>query len=209
MIALLPLRRSSPWFSPSSPADERGVPRACNAGRMPLARALVALLLLAPPWSWPVAPPHTVVRTYLAPATPYSAGHRGIDLAAPGGAVYAPADGVVHFAGTVVDRPVLSIEHPGGVLTSYEPVVTELVAGAHVERGDVIGTVVAGHCASPCLHFGVRVGGEYASPLAWLGGLEPAVLLPTRRTAVHQRAALPGSTSPPGGSARICPFPPR
>ena len=147
---------------------------------MPLAPALVALLLLAPPWAWPVDPPHTVVRPYIAPATPYSPGHRGVDLAAPGGAVYAPADGVVHFAGTVVDRPVLSIEHPGGVLTSYEPVVTELVAGAHVERGDVIGTVVAGHCASPCLHFGVREHGEYASPLAWLGGLEPAVLLPTR-----------------------------
>ena len=154
-----------------------------NDGRMPHAPALAALTLLvaAPPWNWPVDPPHVIVRPYIAPRTPYSAGHRGIDLAAPTGTVYAPADGVVHFAGTVVDRPVLSIEQPGGVLTSYEPVATTLTAGATVERGEVIGTVVPGHCASLCLHFGVRVHGDYASPLAWLGGIEPAVLLPTRR----------------------------
>ena len=146
-----------------------------------LVLATVASLALAPPWAWPVDPPHTVVRPYIAPESAYSAGHRGVDLAAPGATVYAPADGVVHFAGTVVDRPVLSIEHAGGVLTSYEPVVTELVKGQPVARGQPIGWVRPGHCAEACLHFGVRVDGEYASPLAWLGGIEPAVLLPTRR----------------------------
>jgi len=144
------------------------------------APALIALALLAPPWSWPVDPPHVVVRPYLAPESPYAAGHRGVDLAAPDGVVYAPADGVVHFAGTVVDRPVLSIEHPGGVLTSYEPVASLLVEGEQVERGQVIGTVEPGHCSRLCVHFGVRVHGLYASPLAWLGGVERAVLLPTR-----------------------------
>ncbi|CAN5162263.1 hypothetical protein BH11ACT5_BH11ACT5_11590 [soil metagenome] len=150
---------------------------------MPHALALAALLVLVPPWGWPVDRPHLVVRPYLAPETPYSAGHRGADLAAPGGTVYAPADGVVHFAGTVVDRPVLSIEHPGGVLSSYEPVVTALLAGDSVVRGQVLGTVVPGHCASLCLHFGAREGGEYVSPLVWIGGAEPAVLLPTRASA--------------------------
>jgi len=149
---------------------------------MPPALALVVALTLVPPWGWPVDPPHSVVRQYIAPKTPYSAGHRGVDLAAPTGTVYAPTDGVVHFAGTVVDRPVLSIEHAGGVLTSYEPITTTLIAGDPVERGQLIGTVLPGHCASPCLHFGVRVLGEYASPLAWLGGIEPAILLPTRHT---------------------------
>jgi len=149
---------------------------------MPSALALVALPLLGlAPWTWPVDPPHTIVRPYIAPESPYAAGHRGIDIAAPSGTVYAPAAGVVHFAGTVVDRPVLSIEHAGGVLTSYEPVVTTLTAGDAVEPGDVIGTVAPGHCTTPCLHFGVRIDGEYASPLAWLGGIERAVLLPTRR----------------------------
>src|SRR5689334_20246084 len=59
-------------------------------------------------WSWPIAPPHPVARAYLAPPTPYGAGHRGIDIgAAEGSPVLAPDDGVVHFAGVVVDRPVL------------------------------------------------------------------------------------------------------
>lgn len=161
--------------------------------------ALVALLLLplgpsAPPpfearvsimapapWDWPIEPPHPVVRPWIAPATPYSAGHRGIDIAAPAGTVRAPAAGIVHFAGVVVDRPVVSVRHADGVITSYEPVDSELLQGAAVERGDVIGTALAGHCLSRCLHFGVRVHGEYVSPLLWLGGIPRAVLLPTRR----------------------------
>ena len=132
-----------------------------------------------PPWGWPVDPPHEVVRPFIAPATRYAAGHRGIDVAAAG-AVYAPADGVVHFAGVVVDRPVLSIRHDGGLLSSYEPVETDLHAGDPVTRGQPIGTVLPGHCRSPCLHFGVRLDGEYVSPLKYIGRLERAVLLPTR-----------------------------
>ncbi|QEO10549.1 murein hydrolase activator EnvC family protein [Protaetiibacter larvae] len=141
----------------------------------PLAAALVAAAL----WSWPVAAPHPIVRGFVAPATPYAAGHRGIDVRAPEGAeVRAPAGGVVRFAGWVVDRPVLSIDHGGGVVSSYEPVATTLQAGDRVRRGDVIGTVLAGHCASPCLHLGVRVDGAYLSPLLFLGGQPRAVLLP-------------------------------
>jgi murein DD-endopeptidase MepM/ murein hydrolase activator NlpD len=132
------------------------------------------------PWLWPVDPPHTIVRPWIAPATPYSAGHRGIDIAAPAATVRAPAAGTVHFAGVVVDRPVVSIRHAGGLITSYEPVTTELVAGDAVARGDPVGVVEAGHCASRCLHFGVRLDGEYVSPLAYLGGIPRAVLLPTR-----------------------------
>lgn len=147
---------------------------------MPHALALAVLLLLAPPWAWPTDPPHVVVHPFRAPESAFGPGHRGVDLAAPSGTVYAPADGVVHFAGVVVDRPVLSIEQSDGVITSFEPVTTELVAGDSVERGQVVGAVMAGHCASVCLHLGVRVHGEYVSPLAWLGGLERAVLLPTR-----------------------------
>lgn len=147
---------------------------------MPHALALAAVLVLAPPWVWPVDPPPVLVHPFRAPEWTFGPGHRGVDLAAASGTVYAPADGVVHFAGVVVDRPVLSIEQSDGVITSFEPVTTELVAGDVVERGQVVGTVLAGHCASVCLHFGVRVDGEYVSPLAWLGGLERAVLLPTR-----------------------------
>jgi murein DD-endopeptidase MepM/ murein hydrolase activator NlpD len=128
---------------------------------------------------WPVAPPRAVVRPYLAPPTPYAAGHRGIDLRAAAGAdVLAPDDGVVHFAGMVVDRPVLSISHSGGVLSSFEPVSTSLLAGDAVRRGDAIGTVLPGHCTTPCVHLGARVGGEYVNPLVFLGGVGWSVLLP-------------------------------
>lgn len=159
--------------------------------RRALAIATLFLLpALAPPsspqaaaagsWAWPVAAPHPVVRPFIAPATRYSPGHRGIDIAAPGGTVLAPTAGVVHFAGVVVDRPVLSILHAGGLLSSYEPVVASVSEGQTVRRGEVIGTVIPGHCASSCLHFGVRLDGEYVNPLAYLGEIPRAILLPTR-----------------------------
>src|SRR5690348_3377903 len=103
-----------------------------------LRRRLPALMLAASLWLWPVAGTHAVARPFLAPATQYSSGHRGVDLAADeGAAVFAPADGVVRFSGWVVDRPVLSIDHGGGVISSYEPVASTLVAGDAVRRGDV------------------------------------------------------------------------
>jgi len=135
-------------------------------------------------WSWPVSGAHALARPYVAPAGPYGAGHRGIDIRAPLGAdvgapVLAPADGVVHFAGFVVNRPVLSIQHADGVLSSYEPVETTLVVGDRVTRGQVIGTLLPGHCTAPCLHLGVRVDGEYVNPLLFLGGVGWSVLYPS------------------------------
>ena len=130
-------------------------------------------------WSWPVSGAHALARPYVAPAGPYAAGHRGIDIRAPvGAAVLAPADGIVHFAGFVVDRPVLSLEHSDGVLSSFEPVQTTLVVGDRVVRGQMIGTLLPGHCASACLHLGARVDGEYVNPLLFLGGVGWSVLYP-------------------------------
>ncbi|CAN5505445.1 hypothetical protein BH10ACT6_BH10ACT6_00240 [soil metagenome] len=130
-------------------------------------------------WSWPVAPPHRLARSFVAPPTPYAAGHRGIDIRAAGGSpVLAPDDGIVHFAGVVVDRPVLSIADSDGVLSSFEPVSSTLATGDPVRRGEVIGTLLAGHCATPCLHLGARVDGEYVNPLLFLGGVPWSVLLP-------------------------------
>jgi murein DD-endopeptidase MepM/ murein hydrolase activator NlpD len=139
------------------------------AGRVELAR-----------WTWPVGPVHDLGRSFQAPAGPYGAGHRGIDVAAqPGTAVRAPADGVVSFAGVVVDRPVLSIQHSDGLLSSIEPVTAQVAQGDRVSAGQVVGVVATGaHCSDRCVHFGVRRHGQYISPLLLLGGLAPAVLLP-------------------------------
>ncbi|MBD8485181.1 M23 family metallopeptidase [Frigoribacterium sp. CFBP 8759] len=132
-------------------------------------------------WAWPVASPHPVVRPFVGPPNPWSPGHRGLDVGtAEGSVVTAPDDGVVHFAGVVVDRPVLSIAHPGGVLSSVEPVVAGVSKGDAVTRGQTVGVLERGHCPDrPCLHLGARIDGEYVSPLVFLGGIEPSVLLPT------------------------------
>lgn len=121
-----------------------------------------------------------MTRQFQAPATQYARGHRGIDLAARSGdPVLSPFDGVVSFAGVVVDRPVLSIESVGDVVASFEPVKAGVAAGERVAAGDVVGAVSLGaHCSGTCVHLGVRLHGRYVSPLLYLGGIPRAVLLP-------------------------------
>ncbi len=116
-----------------------------------------------------------VSRGFDPPEQRWRAGHRGVDLAVDEGAqVRAAGSGTVVFAGTVVDRPVISIDHPVGIRTTYEPVEPAVSPGARVQRGDLIGVVHPGngHCASPCLHWGARLGpDEYIDPLRLLGPL--------------------------------------
>lgn len=130
-------------------------------------------------WLWPV-PSRAPVAPYAAPPTRYAAGHRGVDFSVVSGSpVAAPASAVVRFAGVVVDRPVVTLDHGGGLLSSYEPVVAGLPVGSVVAAGAVIGsTASGGHCADGCLHVGVRVNGEYVSPMRFFAGIPRAVLLP-------------------------------
>ncbi|WP_241987076.1 M23 family metallopeptidase [Cryobacterium sp. Sr3] len=131
-------------------------------------------------WHWPLAPPHPLLRGFLAPATQYAPGHRGLDLSAEAGReVVAPAEGIVSFAGVVVDRPVLSIEHADGLVSSIEPVSASVAVGDRVAAGQPVGQVAdGGHCAGQCLHLGARLNGGYVSPLLYLVGVPRAVLLP-------------------------------
>jgi murein DD-endopeptidase MepM/ murein hydrolase activator NlpD len=97
-------------------------------------------------------------------------------VAEPDTEILSPADGVVRFAGWVVDRPVLSIDHEG-VLSTFEPVEALVHKGEKVTRGQVIGRLSTGaHCS--CLHLGARQGENYLSPLAMLSIVPAAVLLP-------------------------------
>lgn len=135
---------------------------------------------LAGTWSWPLSPRPQVTRPYEL-EHPYAAGHRGIDLAAePGSTVLAPAPGTVRFAGVVVDRPVLSIDHGGGVLSSFEPVDAEVAEGDAVVAGQRLGTVAAAvvHAPGGGLHLGARLEGGYVDPRGLLGQIPRAVLLP-------------------------------
>jgi murein DD-endopeptidase MepM/ murein hydrolase activator NlpD len=134
-------------------------------------------------WEWPLGSAQAVSRGFIAPPTRYAAGHRGIDLhAAPPDQVRAPAAGVVSFAGSVAGRPVLSIAHPGDLISSFEPVLSDVAEGDTVAAGAVVGSVASGgHCDAHCLHFGVRLHGEYVSPLLYLAGVPRAVLLPLDR----------------------------
>ncbi len=134
----------------------------------------------AEPWRWPVDGGRQVVAAFRAPAHQYGAGHRGIDLAAPADApIHAPAEGVVAFRGTVVDRLLLTIEHANGYVSTYEPLSSALSPGQRVAAGDEIGMLsTGGHAPPGSLHLGVRQNGAYVDPMALFGGAERAVLLP-------------------------------
>jgi murein DD-endopeptidase MepM/ murein hydrolase activator NlpD len=123
-------------------------------------------------WTAPLGGAVTVTRPFDPPPDPFGAGHRGVDLAgAPGSPVRAAGDGVVVFAGMVAGRPVVSLDHAGGLRTTYEPVTPAVGAGQHVARGSPIGVLTAGHAGCPvdaCLHWGLRRGETYLDPLALL-----------------------------------------
>jgi murein DD-endopeptidase MepM/ murein hydrolase activator NlpD len=125
---------------------------------------------------WPIDPRPVVTRTFDAPSPNWRRGHRGIDLAAaPDQPVHAAGPGVVVFAGQLAGRPVVSIAHPGGLRTTYEPVRTDVRVGHTVATGQVIGQLTAGHAGCPvaaCLHWGAMWGpaarADYVDPLGLL-----------------------------------------
>ncbi|WP_424309806.1 M23 family metallopeptidase [Gordonia sp. (in: high G+C Gram-positive bacteria)] len=163
-----------------------GVRGSAGAASPALAMALALALALAiaaapaearPAYEWPLQPRPAIARGYDPPPRPWLSGHRGVDLAAaPDAAVLAARAGTVVFAGVVVDRPVVSVTHPDGVTTTYEPLTPAVRRGEHVRTGQVIGYLRAGHpgCnARACLHWGARTGSgrtaRYRNPLGLLG----------------------------------------
>ena len=125
---------------------------------------------------WPLRPPPAVVRTFDAPSPNWNRGHRGVDLAgAVDQPVYAAGPASVVFAGILAGRPVVSLAHPGGLHTSYEPVRALVRVGQTVDANTPLGRLQAGHpgCPAPaCLHWGAMWGpasrADYVDPLGLL-----------------------------------------
>lgn len=161
---------------------------------------------------WPVtgAGPRgrpVVLRAFDPPASPWAAGHRGVDLrAGPGAAVRAAAPGEVAFTGAVAGVPVVVIALPGGLRTTYEPVRAELPVGTPVAAGrrvGALGGVRLPHCAESCLHWGLLRGDVYLDPLSLLPpGLRrsgPSRLLPLSGPLPGGPAVIPAARDRPAG----------
>ena len=137
--------------------------------------------------NWPLRPPPAVLRTFDAPAPNWNPGHRGVDLAgSPGQPVYAAAAATVVYAGMLAGRQLVSLAHPGGLHTSYEPVRASVRVGQLVAAGAVVGELLAGHPGCPvgaCLHWGAMWGpaarADYVDPLGLLAST-PIRLKPLR-----------------------------
>lgn len=133
-------------------------------------------------FTWPLRPQPSVVRHFEQPPERWAAGHRGVDLLGEqGSAVLAAGRGVVSHSGVIAGRGTVTVTHPDGRRTTYEPLDDRLPRGARVESGDRIGTLAqtGSHCAPrSCLHWGLVVGErEYRDPLT-LTRPSRVVLLP-------------------------------
>jgi murein DD-endopeptidase MepM/ murein hydrolase activator NlpD len=111
-----------------------------------------------------------LVRVFDAPEDPFAPGHRGVDVAAPTGTpVRASAAGVVSFAGSVAGNLTVTVDHGGGLLTTYSFLGNATVTrGTPVEGGEIVGSVGRGHTGSSLpshVHLSARRDGLYFDPL--------------------------------------------
>lgn len=184
--------------------------RAAAPGRAVLLALLVAAAALslgaAAPvasaregFAWPLPGPPELGRRFAPPASAWGAGHRGADLLAPEGSpVLAAGAGQVTYAGLLAGRGVVTVAHPDGLRTTYEPLDVLVEVGDTVEQGDLLGLLAAGHASCPlgraCLHWGLLRGSTYLDPLL-LVDLGRVRLLPREATGVRH-----GTAAPPAGS---------
>jgi len=103
--------------------------------------------------------------------------HTGLDIVGKEGVeIYAPADGVVVFAGPLTVRGnATMIDHGWGVYTGYYHQKEIYVqVGDRVQAGQLIGLVGStGRSQGPHLHFEVWVNGVQVDPLDWLSQTFP------------------------------------
>jgi murein DD-endopeptidase MepM/ murein hydrolase activator NlpD len=129
-----------------------------------------AACLFAPPVDGPV------VREF-APLGRYG-GHWGIDLAVPVGTpVRSIAPGIVTFSGSVAGRLSVTVDHGGGLRSSYSYLTERTVAtGQRIDRGAVVGVSGVDHGIA-ALHLSIRVGNRYIDPATVCGIAAPSEAL--------------------------------
>ena len=110
-------------------------------------------------------PDQTIVRSF-APVGRW-AGHWGIDIAAPVGSAVTPVGpGIVVFSGLVVRNVSVTVDHGGGLRSSYSYLATPLaVRGQRVTASTVVGTSSV-HGGAASYHLSLRVGDQYIDPLS-------------------------------------------
>ena len=87
--------------------------------------------------------------------------------------VRAAGDGEVAFVGVVAGTPVVSIAHPNGLRTTYQPVDARVALGEQVSEGQTIGTLARTTSQfareHSGLHWGALTGPDaYIDPLTLL-----------------------------------------
>lgn len=142
-----------------------------------------AMVVLTPPVEAPILDPFRL------PEGPYGPGNRGIEYDTESGEpVRAAAGGVVVFAGAVAGSLHVTVDHGGGMLSSYSFVERMLVGvGQTVGRGDRVAL------AGPTFHFGVRVDGQYVDPASLMGRMVLRVRLIPGAARVADPVILPHS----------------
>ncbi|MBW3594333.1 MAG: peptidoglycan DD-metalloendopeptidase family protein [Actinobacteria bacterium] len=126
-------------------------------------------LRLVPPVDAPIS------AAFVAPASDFGAGHRGIDYSVPVGTrVRSAAPGTVAFSGSVAGVLAVAIDHGAGIETTYTGLSRiDVEDGDHVDEGRFVGATGEVH-GEPALHFGVKLHGTYVDPNELLVPLDVA-----------------------------------
>ena len=133
--------------------------------------ALVLLLVVDPARVWATEPvlrrptSAAVLDPFRLPDGPYGSGNRGIEYdTSVGDPIAAAGPGTVVFAGSVAGALHITVDHGGGLKSSYSFVGVLLV-----ERGDSVETGEQVAFAAQGFHFGTRVDEIYVDPATLLG----------------------------------------
>lgn len=205
----MPPATGCPQITSFRAADDHSASSRAHSDDMRTKRKLVLIViawvsLIGAPWAAareglvllpPV--PGEVVTAFDGGSSPYSKGHRGVDLAAAAGEpIRAAAPGVVFFSGRVAGRPSVSVDHGNGLRTTYTPVTGILDVGSPVTAGQVIGHLDGlPHCAPRfCLHWGLTDGTVYHDPMPHLA--VPRVRLLPNGTRPQPIPPLPAAETP-------------